>query len=84
MLQVSPDVFHRIEFGRVSGEAAGDDPPVERIEVLADEAASMRRQPVPDDRQLSRNGALQMLKEHHKVFALDRTLEHVKVKVPQG
>src|SRR5579859_4607729 len=53
LLHVAPDVLGRVEFGRVSGQSLQDEVPVERFNVVLDEAAAVRRQAIPDDEQLA-------------------------------
>ena len=82
LLHVAPDVLDRVEFRRVSGQSLQDEVPVERFNVVLDEAAAVRRQAVPDDQQLAANLLGQRLQEFDELRAADRAGIQTEIEVP--
>ena len=83
LLHVTPDVFDRIEFRRVRGQAFQDQVSVERFDVVLDDAAAVRRQAVPDDQQLAANLLGRRLQEFDKLRAADRAGMEAEIEVPK-
>src|SRR5712664_3592663 len=52
LLHVSPNVFDRIHFGRIGGQALDHDGPVKRLDVMVDNTTAVSRQAIPDHEQL--------------------------------
>lgn len=50
-LEPSPEIFDWIQIGRVRGKESDLDMPVDRIQILAHQAAAMRPQAIPDHEQ---------------------------------
>ena len=50
LLEVSPDVLDRVEFGCIGGQELKDDGTTLRLHMLAHELGAMRQQPIPNDR----------------------------------
>src|SRR5579859_964017 len=83
LLHVAPDVLGRVEFGRVGGQSLQDEVPVERFNVVLDEAAAVRRQAIPDDEQLAANLLGQRLQEFDELRAADRAGMQAEIEVPE-
>ena len=83
LLGVAKQVLDRIELGRVTGQALQHDLVVERFDVVANGAASMRGKSVPDDRQLRADLRFERLEELDQLWALDRTTKEPEVETPE-
>lgn len=74
-LRVPPDGFFRIQFGRIAGEALQMDPRSRSLaEELLDRFAAVDRRPIPEDQELARDVAQQMLQESDHLRASDGLL----------
>src|SRR5882724_7769085 len=83
LLHVAPEVLDRVEFRRVGGQSFQDEVPVERFDVVLDEATAVRRQAVPDDEQLAANLLGQSLQEFDELRAADRTGMQSEIEIPE-
>src|SRR5712691_8670728 len=83
LLHVAPDVFDRIEFRRVRGQSFQDQVPVERFDVVLDDATAVRRQAVPDDQQLAANLLGKRLQEFDELRAADCAGMQPEIEVPE-
>jgi hypothetical protein len=81
---VAEQIFDGIELRGIGGQAFQDDVAVERIDVVADQAAAVRGQPIPDDQQLALDLGAQGLEEFDQLWPLDRAVEEAKVDVPEA
>ena len=80
VLEMPPDAFFRIQLRRIAGEALEMDPlsrPVAQI--LPDGFAAVDRRAIPDDQQLARDMALQVIQEADHLGARDRRLVDLEV-----
>ncbi len=84
LFEVTPNVFDRIEFGRVGRQGGGVDTSLETIEVLAHEPTAMDNGSIPEDQQFARQLSLQVLQKLDNLGTLDRTRKEFKIEVPQG
>ena len=82
LLEVSPDVFGRVELWRISGQKLDLDVPVKRFDELANQAAFVHAQPVPDDQQLAFDLSFERLQKLDDLSSLDRTGKQAEVELP--
>ena len=83
-LQVSPDIFHRVQLRGVGRKPLDGNPPLlARAEIL-DQAAAMRRQAIPDDQQFAGNHTQQFVEEDHDVGRFDVFGEHLEIEIPDA
>src|SRR5919199_484940 len=83
VLEVSPDALFRIQLRRIAGKALEVDPlsrPVAQI--LPDGFAAVDRRAIPEDQQLARDMAPQMIEEADHLGARDRRLVDLEVQPP--
>ena len=69
-----PKVFDRIQVRRVRGEEGDLDMPVDRVQILAHQAAAMRPQAIPDHQQRLAQVRFERLQEPDDFFFLDAAL----------
>src|SRR6516165_4270929 len=79
LLQVSPDVFRRIELGSVGRQVLQLNGAVETLDVVAHQLTAMRGQPVPDHQHLAADVSTQGVQELDDLRSLDRSREESKV-----
>jgi hypothetical protein len=84
MFPVAPQVFDGIEFRGVSRQILGSDPSVQAIEKFANQPASVRGQPIPDDQQRRSDPIHEMGKEYNDFFFGHSFIEKLEIEVPQG
>jgi len=84
LLAISPDVFDRIKFRRVGGQALQMDAAALLSDVIAHQAAAVRGQAIPDDRQLPANVLLEMFEKLDHLRGLDAAWEKPEVEIPNG
>lgn len=81
---IAKEVFDRIEFGRIAGQALEDDLVAKGVDVVAYEAAAVPGQAVPDDQELGTDLRPERLEEFDQLRAADRTVKEAEVKAPEG
>ncbi len=74
-------ILHRVEFGGVGRQAAGEDFAFQRFEIFADGGGAMDGGAVPGDQQLAGRMALQMSEELEDLRALDAAGKEPAVEV---
>jgi hypothetical protein len=79
-----PDVFHGIEFGRISRQEFDLYPPGGFFHEIADQATTVTPKPIPDHKNIARDVAHQMSKEFHNLRASNCSREKSEVKSPPG
>ena len=84
LLAVSPDVFDRIEFRRIGWQTLQMDVAVLLSDVFPDQAATVRRQTIPDDREPAANVLLAMFEKFDHLRGLDAAGEKSEVEIPNG
>lgn len=84
VLQITPDVLDRVEFGRVSWQELQLDALIISLDVIPNQSAPVCSQPIPDDEQGTVNLPTQRPKELHQLRCPDRSGEQTKVKLPEG
>src|ERR1019366_1095074 len=77
-LEPSPEVFDRIEVGRVRRQEGDLDMPVDRIQILAHQSAAVSLQSIPDHQQWLTQVSLERLQELDDLFLLDTALVQPK------
>ena len=82
LLEMPPDVFDRVEFRRVSGQARQRDRAPGALDPLGDHAAAMHRQAVPDDEQRSADLPPQRREELHCLRPPHRAGKEPEVEAP--
>ena len=83
-LQITPKVFHRIEFWRIGRQERQLDVHVVTLDVPAHHFAFVRLQAVPDDEQRTRNLAIERRKKLDDLGTLDAAGKQAEVKLPEG
>ena len=73
-LEPSPEIFDWIQIGRVRGKESDLDMPVDRIQILAHQAAAMRPQAIPDHEQRLAQVGFERLQERDDFLLLDTAL----------
>jgi hypothetical protein len=84
MFPVAPQVFDGIEFRGVRRQVLGGDPSVQAIEKFANQPASVRGQPIPDDQQRRSDSIHEVGEEQNNLFFGHSFLEKLEIEVPQG
>ncbi len=79
-----PRYTHRVQLGSIGRQVLDLDPAIQRIQVFVHEPAPVRGEAIPDDQQIARNAADQVLEEDHQVLGADRLFEQLEVEVPFG
>jgi hypothetical protein len=82
VLPVAPHVFDWIELRRVPRERLQRDSAALRADVVVDDAAAVRGQPIPDDKQLAPDMALEVGEKLDDLRAFDRPGEEPEVEAP--
>lgn len=72
LLPVRPQVFDRIQFGRVGRQEFGDQTALARFHIAANRRTTVGRQPVPDNQQRLANLPPQRLQELNHLRRFDR------------
>src|SRR5262245_41734640 len=73
VLELAPQPFHRIEFGRIAAEKLNDQPRFANpLDVVRDGSSSVNWRTVPDNQQLSRHGTKQAPQKRDAVQARKR------------
>jgi hypothetical protein len=81
LLGVGPDIFRRVQLGRIAGQVFHHDRPIGRRQIIRHHCAAVSRQSIPDDEQLAANLFQQAAQEVHNLLFLDGTLHKAKVKL---
>jgi len=81
--EMTPHVFDRVEFWRVSREAFQDDAPSGGGDVILNQQTAMDRRTVPQDQNFAGNMPLQVPEKLNHLWAFDTALMNLKVKPPQ-
>lgn len=84
LLEMSPEVFDRIELGGVRGEALEPQPAGACGEECLDGLAAVNRGSVPDHQELARDVAHQRLQELGRPYSIDAAFVDPEEKLPQG
>jgi hypothetical protein len=84
MFEIGPDVFDWIQFWGIRGQTLDQDAALYASQVFANYAAAMGRQSIPDNEQVARQVAKQMLKKQNHLLAPDGLLEDLEIEVPHG
>lgn len=84
LFAVTPDVFHRIEFGRVSRQILQMDVPTLSGYKLAHQATAVDGQAVPNNQQPEANVPLEVFQELDYLRSLDAPREKAEVEIPEG
>ena len=82
LLAVAPDVFHRIEFRRVSRQKLQLNGLALRGDKLPHQPAAMNGQAVPNDRQPTANVPLQVFEKLDHLRGLDATRKEPEIEIP--
>lgn len=83
-LEVSPDIFDWIEFGRIGRQPLHDDAPPGGDDIIFDQAAAMNRRTIPDDHQFPRQVPLEVSQKLDHLKTLDAAGVDLEVKSPEG
>src|ERR1700693_394902 len=84
LLHVSPNVFDGIELRSVCRQPFENDVAGECFDEVLDDAATMRRQTIPDDEQLAVDLVGERLQEFHELGTTDRTGVEAEVEAPEA
>jgi len=84
LLAVSPDVFDRIEFRGVGGQALQVDAAVLLGDVVPNQPAAVRRQTIPDDGEQAADVLLEMFEKFDDLRGLDAAGEKSEIEIPNG
>src|SRR6478735_4618825 len=84
MFEIGPDVFDRIQFRSIRGEAFDQNAALYASQVFVNDAAAMGRESIPDNEQVASQITEQMLKKQNHLLAPDGLLEDLEVEVPHG
>lgn len=81
---VSPDVFSRIEFRRISGKSGQNDATSLSLNKEADYSTAMHRQPIPDNQQVTRQLTQKMPEEVHHLWRSNCARIQSEIEFPPG
>lgn len=84
LFEIAPDVFGRVEFGRIRRKLLDLDRAAERVEVLAHELGAMCGEPVPDDEQWLPDLLAERVQELDDLRPLDGAGEQTEVEAREG
>jgi hypothetical protein len=79
-----PQVFDRVEFGRIRRQAFEDDSSLGGGHVVAHQGAAMNGRSIPKNQQPALDVPLQVLEELNDLRAFDAALMDLKVEPPQS
>src|SRR5213594_832056 len=82
LFAIAPDVFDRIEFGRVSRHILQLDPAPLPAHKLPDQPTAMDRQPIPNHRELASDVSLEVAQELDHLRGFDTSGKESKIKIP--
>lgn len=82
-LEMTPQVFHRVEFGRIRGQPFHLHPTACTGHVLAHQLAPVDRGPVPENQQFAGHMLLQVLEEFDDVGPFEGSGMNLKVEAQQ-
>ena len=82
--EMAPDVFGRVEFGRVSRQVGQYDLTARALHIVAHPATAMHGQAIPNDEQPPANLATQVPQKLHRLAAFDAAAKEAKVELPPG
>src|SRR5881409_3067938 len=82
LFAIAPDVFDRIEFGRVSRQILQLDPAPLPAHKLPDQPTAMDRQPIPNHRELASDVSLEVAQELDHLRGFDTSGKESKIKIP--
>lgn len=83
LLEMSPDVFHGIEFGCVSRQLLDPESASAFAQHLLHRLGAMDRSTIPDDQQLSRQMPKQLAKKCRHLWTADRAFMKTEVEAVQ-
>jgi len=78
-LQMPPHVFHRVEFGCIRWQTFYPDATTQAGQIVADQRATMNAGTIPEDQQLARELALEMLQELDHLWSFDASRMDLEV-----
>src|ERR1700732_342753 len=81
---VAPEVLHRVEFRRVSGQALQFEPGLLAGDPVLDQAAAVSGKAVPDDQQLAREMGQEMRKKLDHLGTANGSRKEPEVETPPG
>jgi hypothetical protein len=84
LLPVTPEVFDRVEFRSISGQAFQFEPGALAGGPALDQAAAVRRKAVPDDQQLAWDVAQKVGKKLNYLGTANGAWEEPEIKLPPG
>jgi len=84
LFAVAPNVFHRIEFGRIGRQEFQLDCPALSSDKLTHQPATMYRQTVPNDRQSTADVPLKVFQKLYELRSLDAAGEKPEIEIPDG
>jgi len=84
LFPVAPDVLHRVEFWRVSGQALQFEPGLLAGDPVLDQAAAVSGKAVPDDQQPAREMAQEMSKKLDHLGTANGSWKEAEVETPPG
>src|SRR5438552_3595686 len=84
VLQMVPDPFHRVKLWSVGGEEFKLHIPVLCLNPLADQAAAVHVEPIPDDQQAAANLSAQRFEKLQQVRRTNGARKETKVIPPEG
>ena len=84
LFAISPDVFDRIQFRGIGWQTLQMDVAVLLRNIIPDQAAAVRGQTIPDDREPPANVLLEVLEKLDHLRGLDAAGKEPKVEIPNG
>ena len=84
LLAIAPDVFDRIEFRRIGGQALQLDAAALLSDVFLYQSAAVRGQTIPDNRQSAANVLLEVFQKLDHLRGLNAAGEEPEVEIPNG
>src|SRR5271163_975634 len=84
VLQMTPDVFGGIQFGRVGGQLLDLNGTIQGLQVLAHKRRAMRSQSIPDDQQRLADLLAEGVKELDDLWPLDGAGKESEVEAAEG
>lgn len=84
LFAISPDVFDRVELRCIGRQTLQMDVAVLLSDVVPNQAATVRGQPVPDNRQPAADVLLEVLQEFDHLRSLDAAGKEPEVEIPNG
>jgi hypothetical protein len=84
LLEVAPDVFGRVQFGRVGRQVLQGNSLAQRADEVMDLPTAVDAGPIPDNQQSPRQLSQQMTQKLNHLGAADGAVEELKIEVADG